>query len=125
MKGLDKYFLCFFLLVYGCSSVDKNFENLLKSPDKFHGQEIEITGIYREKFEDLAVYFNGSSDKDKAIWLNFSKLFLSLNTFNGFDGAMVKVKGTFNKNDKGHLGQYAGSLDDAWVLFDEDYARLK
>jgi hypothetical protein len=95
---------------------DKQFENILKSPEKYHGQEVEIAGVFHERFEDHAIYLTKNSSPDKAIWVNFSETLMSPNTFSGLDGQKVSITGTFDKTDKGHLVQYAGSLNEARIL---------
>ena len=112
MGRLKKILIGLILLGQGCSA-DEKFEEVLKSPDKFHDQEVEVVGVFHARFEDYAIYVTRYSDRDKAIWINFSKAFMSRNTFIGLDGQKIRLTGIFNKNDKGHLSQYAGSLDEA------------
>ena len=115
MRQLKTIVIAIILIGQSCSGTDK-FKTVLKSPDKFHDQEVEVTGIFHDQFEDHAIYLTTDSEKDKAIWVNFSQLFLSLNSFSGLGGQKLRVIGTFNINDKGHLGQYAGSLDEARII---------
>jgi hypothetical protein len=112
------------ILVYGflgqsCSRSDVQFENLLKSPGDYHGQEIEIVGIIHERFEDNAIYLSRNSSRNNAIWIEYSEIFMLLNTFEGLDGQRIKVKGEFDKDGKGHLGQYAGTLRETIIVIDE------
>lgn len=116
MKTLRILIISCFLLGQSCTETDDQFEQLLQSPDKFQGQEIEITGIIHERFEDNAIYLTKNSSMDKAVWIEYSKLFMSLNTFIGLDGQKIKVKGEFDKDDKGHLGQYAGTLKETVII---------
>lgn len=109
--------LCF--LGQSCSGTDKQFEKVLRSPDKYHGHVIEVTGIIHERFEDNAIYLTHNSSMDKALWIEYSELFMLLNTFEGLDGQRIKVKGEFDKNGKGHLGQYAGTLRGTTIIIDE------
>ena len=113
--------LIFLLTLVGqsCSETDNQFEKILKSPDMFHGQEIIITGIFHEQFEDNAIYLTETNDKSEAIWVDFSKMFMLLNTFTKLDRQKIKIIGTFDKNDKGHLGQYAGSIKEAKIIIED------
>ena len=119
MRTLIILLLAIGLLGQSCSGIDEQFEKLLNSPDEYHGQEIEITGIIHERFEDNAIYLTEDSSKDKSVWIEYNQLFMSLNTFIGLDGQRVNVKGEFDKDDKGHLGQYSGTLKETVILIDE------
>lgn len=119
LKGLRSLRHFKFMLIFILPSCSHNqFEKVLRSPEQFHGEKIEITGVFHERFEDNAIYLNTSVNKDQAIWVNFSDLFMLINTFYGLDGSKIRVTGIFNKDDKGHLGQYAGSLDEAIIITD-------
>ena len=48
--------IAFGLLGQACSRTDNQFETVLKNPDQFQGQEIEITGVFHHQFEDVAIY---------------------------------------------------------------------
>jgi hypothetical protein len=114
MRQLKKIMFVLILLGQSCTEVtDSQFESILTAPDKFQGQKVEITGVMHEQLEDYAIYLSTHSEKDKAIWVNFSEKYLRLGRI---DGLKIKITGTFNKNDKGHLGQYAGSLDEARMI---------
>lgn len=119
MKTLRILITICFLLGQSCTETDDQFEQLLQSPDKFQGREVEIIGVIHERFEDNAIYLTKNSSPDKAVWIEYSKLFMSLNTFTGLDGQKIKVKGEFDKDDRGHLGQYAGTLKEAVIIVEE------
>jgi hypothetical protein len=118
MRAIKTLVILFGLLGQSCRS-DGQFENLLKTPDDYHGKEITITGIIHERFEDNAIYLARNSSRDKAVWIEYSEVFMLLNTFEGLDGQRIKVKGEFDRNGKGHLGQYAGTLKEAIIIIDE------
>jgi len=105
-------------LEQSCSSskTDNQFESVLNSPDKFVEQEIEIMGIIHLKPEDNAIYLKADSDKSKALWVVYSDMFKLLNTFDRLDGQKVKLRGTFDKTDKGQSGLFAGSLKNAVII---------
>lgn len=119
MRLLKNIIFSLMLLGQSCSETDSQFKMILNSPDKFHNQEIEITGVFHEQFEDHAIYLSRTSDKKEALWVDFSEIFTLLNSFSGLDGQIVTITGRFDKNDKGHLGQYQGSLKEAKLIIDE------
>jgi hypothetical protein len=102
--------LIFGLLGQSCSKPDSRFEDLLKSPEKYHGQWVDIKGIMHKRSEDKAIYLTASSPATEAIWIEYTKLEMTVEDFDNLDGKKVRVRGTFDKEDKGRLGQYAGSL---------------
>jgi hypothetical protein len=102
------------LLGQGCSLADTQFESVLRNPDQFQGQEIIITGVFHYQFEDVAIYLTKNSETEEALWVNYSEKFDS--SVEGLHGQKIKVKGTFDKHSKGHLGQYAGSLEDVTLV---------
>jgi hypothetical protein len=117
MRTIKTLILAIGFLGQSCSGTDAQFEKILRSPDE--GQVIEITGTIHERFEDNAIYLTGNSSMDKAIWIEYSELFMLRNTFEGLDGQRIKVKGEFDKTGKGHLGQYAGTLRETIIIIDE------
>src|SRR5258706_320561 len=115
MGQLKIFIIMLVLLGQSCSGTDGQFKNIVNSPDKFHDQEVEITGVIHGQFTDSVVYLTNGNEQSKAIRVNFSDMFMLLNTFNGLDGKKIRIKGRFNKNDKGLLGQFAGSVDKAII----------
>ncbi|MBS1505452.1 MAG: hypothetical protein JSS79_02290 [Bacteroidetes bacterium] len=108
--------IAFFFFGQSCARTDDQFERLLQSPDEFQGKEVEITGIIHERFGDSALYLTTNSSKHKAVWIKYSKLFMTLNTFRGLDGQRIKIKGEFDEDHKGHLGKYAGTLKETVII---------
>lgn len=99
-----------FIVVQGCTNDDINFVHIVKSPDKFDGKEIEISGIYFEQFENVAIYLNRDSFRDEAIWVDM------VNSREDLSGKRIKLKGRFDRNQKGHLGLYLGTIREAKVI---------
>jgi len=100
------------LLGQSCSGGDTKFLQVINSPDTFHRRELEVSGIYHERFEDVAIYLNRDNDKEKAIWLDID------DSHEEFDGKRIRLKGKFIATDKGHLGEYIGTMRDAKILED-------
>jgi hypothetical protein len=119
MKTIRTLIIVFGILGQSCSRTDEQFEKLLKSPEKYHRQEIEIRGIIHKRFEDTAIYLKESSQKEDTVWIEYIKLNMSSETFDNLDGRRVRVKGIFDIKDKGHLDQYAGALKLAIMEIDE------
>jgi hypothetical protein len=111
--------IVFGILGQSCSRTDEQFEKLLKSPEKYHRQEIEIRGIIHKRFEDTAIYLTEGSPREDAVWIEYTKLIMSPETFDKLDGRKVRVKGIFDVEDKGHLDQYVGALKLAIMEIDE------
>src|SRR5688500_4180455 len=106
------------ILGQSCSRTDEHFEKLLKSPEKYHRQEIEITGTFHQRSEDAAIYLRGNSPVTYAVCIEYVKVLTAPETFDGLDkidGQKVKIKGKFDKDDKGHLGGYAGTVEYAII----------
>lgn len=91
---------------------DGNFLQIIKSPETFDGKEIEVTGIYHEQFEDVAIYLSRASNTEEAMWVD------PPTSHDGLNGKRIKMRGEFDMNSKGHLGQYIGTLKDAQVIED-------
>jgi len=104
------------LLGQSCTIADKQFEEVLNSPNKFHEKEIEIIGIIHERPEDNAIYLTEDSGKENAVWVEYLQILRMINSYEGLDGSKIKLKGEFDKNEKGHLGQYSGTLRNAQIV---------
>ena len=112
MKTLKGLIIGIILFGQSCSSEDTNFVQIINSPDKFDGKEIEISGIYHEQFEDVAIYLNNNNDTEKAIWVDLESSHRNL------DGQRIRLKGTFAMRDKGHLRQYIGTIKKTKIIRD-------
>jgi hypothetical protein len=102
--------ICLLLVVQSCSFDNLNFTRIIESPDKFDGKEIEISGIYYDQFENIAIYLNRNSGTGEAMWVDMLDARVDLN------GKRIKLKGRFNRNDKGHLRQYLGTIKEVKVI---------
>jgi hypothetical protein len=119
MRTIKILLIAIVILGQSCARKNEHFEKLLKSPEKYHGQAIEISGTVHKRFEDTAIYLTESSPMGDAVWIEFTQLVVSPETLDKLDGKKVSVKGIFDIQDKGHLDQYAGSLKLAIMQIDE------
>ena len=80
-----------------CSMEDSNFVQIIESPDEFDGKEIEVTGIYYEQFEDVAIYLSKASNTQEAILMDLPK------SYDRMNGKRVRIRGRFDMNSKRSL----------------------
>jgi hypothetical protein len=103
------------------------FTELVSHIEKYDKQYIEVSGKYKEGFEQSALFNDSlftSHDLKDALWVDFSQdcpLYLpgthiGLFTYN--DGQFtqmnkrkVTIRGVVDASDKGHLAQYRGTID--------------
>jgi hypothetical protein len=111
-----RFMVMLLLLAQGCISGDENFRDVLSAPHKFHLQQVIITGIFHNRLEDHAIYLTNGSSKAEAVWVEFSEFFLNSSKFDNLDGKTVRLTGIFMEYNKGHLDQYAGSLEEASIV---------
>lgn len=82
--------------------------DLLSSPAQYEGKSVVVTGYYYSRFEHSAIYPDPrdpeNSGMDDGLWL------YGLSPFLEFDGRYLVVSGIFNSKNKGHLGQWPGSI---------------
>lgn len=122
-----------------------SFVQLLANPERFHGRKVTIVGYLHWRFEDASLYLS-KLDADylnsaNAVWIRFAdsvrrrtsrpvrKLELQ-HSLAYFDSKYVSLTGIFNKDERGHLGGFAGTLDSVYVVsemrrFYDGKAKLK
>jgi hypothetical protein len=99
-------------------------DSLISFPEKYNGLNIETTGYFIARFEDIAVYRSKTDcnigNKRNAFWIDFNqKLEISFSTnYQGLNAKYVKFRGTFNYAKKGHLNQYAGEFENVYYMID-------
>ena len=75
---------------------------------------IELVGYFSYSFENVALYRTKRSGTDEAIWIDFSdNITDSLNEeiLENLKGRKIRVQGNFDKNKRGHLGSYFGTIE--------------
>lgn len=108
------------LIGQSCTN-DDAITAILNSPDKFQDEEVEVYGILHYSKENGAIYRIGSDtlDTKKAIAVEFSDIFMLLNTFgDGFYKKKVKIRGIFNKDNQGIDDKFFGTIEDAVMISD-------
>lgn len=99
-----------------------DIKSLMREKRRFDTRQVEITGVYRHGMERSAVYSDKDDDSDEnAIWITFSEnnlkststglLLLDLQSESKkiYD-KKIRIGGTFDASDKGHLDEYGGGL---------------
>ena len=111
--------------------VSTSLISVIASPERFHGKTISVTGYLHRRFEDSGLYFS-KADADylmaeNALWVFFadkvnqaalSKAGLPVVAphLDYFDSRYVVLAGTFDKDEYGHFGQYAGALKSVFII---------
>ncbi|PWK77646.1 hypothetical protein LX99_02523 [Mucilaginibacter oryzae] len=104
-----------------------SFAELVNHAEKYQHQYVEVSGKYREGFEQSAL-FNGELFADhsnaSALWVDFSQdcpLYIpgtqtGLFTYNSGEFVQINnrpviIRGIVDVKDKGHLNQYRATID--------------
>ena len=98
---------------------------LLANPDQYHGKRVRVTGFLHSKFEDSALYLS-KADGDHLVgsngfWIEYADDVRFMPTTQSrsdsinsvyFDGKYVTADGVFNKDTRGHLSSFAGTIEE-------------
>jgi hypothetical protein len=103
-----------------------SFNKLLKKPEAYQGKNIELTGFYKHSFEKSALYITRSAavvdNQENALWISFDYSFPLNNSetsknllgpdgeFEKLNKHLLRIRGKFDYESKGHLGAYFGEL---------------
>lgn len=91
----------------------KNPEEIKKLNRKF----VEIEGIFRYNFEDVALYPTKESRSTEAVWLNLKiPDTIPDSLLNQLNERKVIIIGRVNILDKGHDNAYLAALDSAFCI---------
>ena len=90
--------------------------NLIATPEKYDGKKIQIIGYLHLEFEGDGIYLH-KDDFTNAItangqWVNFSEKLIKKKNIKDYSDNYVIILGTFNKDSKGHMGLFNGTMDD-------------
>lgn len=135
----------FFIVIQSCSnsnmhvvyksdksepvSAKVELTELIKKPENYRNQIIEVIGVYKSAMEESALYSNSfSHDTKQAIWISFNKnyplikdkteinLLDSYQEFEKINAKKIKLKGRFNPDLKGHLSGFGGTIENVFYL---------
>lgn len=89
---------------------------LIANPEKYNGKRIQVIGYLHLEFEGNAIYLHEEDFKRRisanSFWVEFSSKLTKKRDLNKFNDKYVIIIGTFNVNEKGHMGMFGGTLDD-------------
>jgi hypothetical protein len=93
---------------------DISIIKLIATPEKYHGKQIQVIGYLNLEFEGDAIYLH-KEDYSKGIsnngfWVNFSKETIEKKNLNDYNKKYVIIVGTFDMNDRGHMGMFGGTI---------------
>ena len=126
MKTIERSIILLTIFIIGCESTSirkgkeqielptPSFSNLVETRQAYHLSNIELSGYFNYSFENVALYKTKHSGTDEAIWIDFShNLAESLNEeiLENLNGRKIKVQGNFDKNDRGHLNLFIGTIE--------------
>jgi hypothetical protein len=87
---------------------------LIASPEKYDGKSIQVIGYLHLKFEGDALYLHKEDYEnglhENAFWVSFSKK-IAERDLTKYNDKYAIIIGTFRLNDKGHMGLFAGTID--------------
>lgn len=93
--------------------LDVTMTQLLATPEKYDGKLIRVIGVGNLEFEgdclspskeDYAYYTLNS------IWIELGRLDISYEEAQKYNGKYVIVEGIFDKDDRGHMDMFCGSI---------------
>ncbi len=90
-----------------------SFIQLISHPEKYDGKLLRVSGFMHVKPEDVGLYFskkNADYLMRESIWISFDSSFLKVNNVKLFDCKYVELIGIFDKDEKGHISGFQGSL---------------
>lgn len=83
---------------------------LITNPAQFHGKKVIVSGFLNIEFEGTAIYLH----RDDYAYAQYSNgLWCTMNEtlYRKFNRRYVIMEGVFNKDMKGHLGLWSGSIE--------------
>ncbi len=93
--------------------VSPTIQELQNDGQTYHNMSLELTGSYISAFEMSVLFLDDTSNDDEAIWVDFSDDLTDIapdDLMDKIQGKKLRVQGTFNALDGGHLGQYFGTI---------------
>ena len=105
------------------SFIVTSFNEVINNPKAYDSKFIEISGFYRGRFEQSALFYNKRSGKEAtAIWIDFGvndalkdvksgrSLLATQDELNKIINRKIIIRGYFDLKNTGHLNQYFGAI---------------
>lgn len=88
--------------------------NLISTPEKFNNERVRVIGYLNLEFEGNAIYLHKEDYKKSITYNSLSvsftkKTWEKINKFK-INRSYVIIEGTFDMDDKGHMGLCSGSI---------------
>jgi hypothetical protein len=91
--------------------------HLLAHPDRYHGKKIQVEGYILVRFEGTAIYLSREDAEygitSNGFWVDFDPKAVPFKGNTGpkeFDKKYVHIEGTFDRDGRGHLGLWSGTI---------------
>ena len=96
------------------NAIDVSIIQLIASPEKYQNKVVRVIGVGNIDFEGDSVYLSKDDWKydiyENSFWLDVGEDF-QYEEAGKINGKYVIIVGTFNMNNKGHLGLWSGSIE--------------
>jgi starvation-inducible outer membrane lipoprotein len=96
--------------------IEVSIIQLIANPSDYHGQKVRVEGVGHIAFERCGLFL-GKDDRKYSIcanglWLELGEKATPFKKARRYNGKYVLVEGTFDMENKGHLGMYSGAIVD-------------
>lgn len=91
-------------------------EELLINPDRFHNKTVMVEGMFNWGTEDNYIITEGSHINGQ-VWVEYIPRFYDERGYEGQSRGIIK--GVFDKNDDGHLGQHQGAIFSLGIVYEQ------
>ena len=92
---------------------DVSLIQLVATPERFHGKFVRVIGYVRLEFEGNAIYLHHDDLKygieKNGLWLSVTHQIMK--DRDKYTDKYVLVEGTFNSQNRGHLGMNSGAIE--------------
>ena len=98
---------------------------VIANPKEFHGKRVQLMGFVHFEFEGDAIYLSKNDYQygldQNGIWLSIPKE--SMQKYREISDSYAVVDGTFNAESRGHMGSFAGSIENITLI--KRWAKIK
>lgn len=94
-------------------AIDVSIVQLLATPEKYDGKLVRVIGVGNLEFEGNYLSLNKEDyaySAGNSIWIELGEKAISYDEAKEYNGKYVIVEGFFDKNDRGHLDMFCGSI---------------